>query len=199
MSRRYTHPFHCRRHLLCGLVLCGLGMAGCGADTGPGASDAAADAGIDAAIGAQDAPKLDGAVMDSLAIDDGPPADAQPTVSVEASVAFAEIAGTYAASAAKVSGAGSALFENGQAYTFSVNANGTVSVATKAAAEVFTWATHGKKITRNTKNNVTVIEFEEAGKRLLNITYIPGTGPFDVAGVMVDPVGLWYLTSISKM
>lgn len=192
MSRRHLHASP-------GCLLLALGLMACGADTGGGLSDAAVDAAADVGVLPGDTAKLDAATTDTPLASDGPPADAQPTVSVEPTVAFAEIAGNYAAKAANVSGAGATLFDDGQPYTFSINANGTFSASTKGAAQVFTWAMHAKKITRNTKNNVTVIEFDDPGKRLLNITYVPSTGPFDIAGVIIDPTGRWYLSSITKM
>lgn len=195
MSHRHSHPVPLC-FALAALLSC---IAACGADGGGAVVDAGMDVSNDVGAGSQDTSKLDVAASETLMAADGPPADAQPTVSVEASVAFAEIAGSYSAKAANVSDGASALFDNGQPYTFSINANGTFSVGTKGEPQVFTWAMHANKITRNTKNNVTVIEFADAGKRLLNITYLPGTGPFDIAGVMLDPNGRWYLTGIAKM
>lgn len=129
---------------------------------------------------------------------DGMPEDAQPTVTLDATAAFTEIAGTYIAKAANVSGGAANLFDNGAFYMFTIAANGTATFNTKGVAEVFTWAMHSKRIVRNPKNNITVIEMEDAGKRILTITYHPSNGPFDIAGVIVEPQGRWYLTGIAK-
>ena len=193
MSRLCSHLF-----VVC-LSGTGLGLLACGADTGDATVDASADGAGDVGISLQDAARLDAPTADTSVSTDGPPGDAQPTVSVDPSVAFAEIAGTYGGKAAMVSGTASALFDNGLPYTFSITADGAFSATTKGAAESFTWTMHAKRITRNTKNKVTVVEFEDPGKRLLNLTYVPGAGPFDVAGVMLEPQGRWYLTAISKM
>jgi hypothetical protein len=175
-------------------------FVGCGADTGgdykitldAGVQDAAepdAPSGLDSFFATESRlppPTTDAAV------------DAQPTVSVDPTVAFAEIVGTYAAKGANVSGSGLPLFDNGQPYTFTIAADGTATFNSKTVAQVFRWSTDGKRIVRNTKNNVTVIEMEEPMKRILTITYHPTNGPFDIAGVIVEPAGRWYLSSIVK-
>lgn len=169
-------------------------VSACGAEGGGVQADAGADAQVqpDAALVGEDA----AVKMDSGGLDVAPP-DAQATMDLEATTAFAEIAGTYNAKAANVSGTGAAAFDDGAPYNFSITADGTVSIDTKGSPEVFSWASHGKSIRRNSQNKVTTIELEDAGKRILNVTYVNGT-IFDVAGVYVDPLGRWYLTSIKK-
>lgn len=173
------------------------GASACGADTAgsSGGADAAArdTAGSNADVLNTADATFSQTLMDAMG------ADAPPSMTVEATTAFAEIAGNYTAKAANVSGSGTALFDNNAPYPFSIAADGTASFTTKGAAEVFTWAAHGKRIARNTKTNITVVEFEDAAKRILTITYHPSNGPFDIAGVIVDPQGRWYLTGIKKM
>lgn len=187
-NKAFTFPF---------VAALSITLTACGADTGSTlAVDAAADAGPDSRI-----TLLDGRLdfdTSTMTLTDGMAEDAQPTVTLDATAAFTEIAGTYTAKAANVSGSAANLFDNGASYTFTIGANGTATFNTKGVAETFTWAMHSKRIVRNPKNKITVIEMEDAGKRIITITYHPSNGPFDIAGVIVEPQGRWYLTGIVK-
>jgi hypothetical protein len=177
------------------------GLVGCGADTGGGAI-VHLDGGVQDAAVADAEPVLDSFFSTEAPLPPAPTdalVDAQPTISVEPSIAFAEISGSYAAKGANISGSGSTFFDNGQTYNFTITADGTATFNSKTVPQVFSWAKNGKRIVRNTKNNVTVIEMEEATKRIVTITYHPANGPFDIAGVFIDPAGRWYLSGIVKM
>ena len=138
---------------------------------------------------------LDGAVLIER---DAPTAEVQPTSRIEPSAAFAELAGSYGAKASKVTGSSTMAFDNDAPYNFVVASSGSVTITTKTGTDTYDWASHGKSITRNSSNQVTVVEFEDSGKRILSITYHPSGGIFDVAGVVVEPFGRWYLTAIAK-
>lgn len=185
-----------RMRLFCVYTVALLAIA-CGAETG---TQSGGDAGTQE-VGATDASaEPDGISFgnaDTAGGDVGA-AEVQPTTSIEPTVAFGELMGTYTGQAKNVSGSSLSAFDEDAQYTFVIDANGTVTFNTKAGTDVYTWAAHGKRIVRNNANQVTVIDMEESNKRVLTITYRPGSGPFDIAGVTIDPAGRWYFTSIKK-
>ncbi len=169
----------------------------CGAETGV---QSGGDANVQEAGATDAAASPDGISFETTdaAQGDVGGAEVQPTTRIDPTVAFAEVMGTYTGEAKNVAGSSLSAFDEGAQYTFVIEANGTVTFNTKNGNDVYTWATHGKRITRNNANQATVIVMEEINRRGLTITYRPSLGPFDISGESVDPAGRWYLTSIKR-